>query len=241
VRLNFRRKERKLSLAARWLSKSGSKIMHEIPAGMYRPRAYVVENRETLHATIRARRFATIAAAIDGVVQLAYAPVALDTGCGTCGRIRFHLARLNPLADLADAHMRLSFLGPDAYISPDWYETHALVPTWNYIAVEATGTARRLDDGALRQLLADLSAAEEMQLAPKPVWTPDKVPEDRMVMLLGAIRGFEVRLDTLEGKFKLSQDKSAADLAGAIKGLEARGDPASLAVAAAMRMQAGPL
>jgi len=206
---------------------------------MYRPRAYVIDDRETLHTTIRARRFATIAALIDGAVQFAYAPVALDDRDGPYGRIRFHLARANPLADLAaDAHVRLSFLGPDAYISPDWYETHALVPTWNYIAVEASGTARVLDGAALRRLLVDLSAGEEKHLAPKRPWTLDKVPEIRKAALLGAIRGFEVTLDALEGKFKLSQDKSAADLAGVIEGLEARGDSASLAVAAAMRMHA---
>jgi transcriptional regulator len=207
---------------------------------MYRPRAYVIDDRETLHATIRGRRFATIAAVIGGAVQFAYAPVALDTAGGSRGRIQFHLARFNPLADLADAPVRLSFLACDAYISPDWYGTHALVPTWNYIAIEASGTARVLDDAALRRLLADLSAAEEEHLAPKRPWTLDKVPEARMAALLGAIRGFEVTLDTLEGKFKLSQDKNAGDVAGAIQGLEARADPASLAVAAAMRKAALP-
>jgi transcriptional regulator len=204
---------------------------------MYRPRAYAIDDPEFLHAAIRARRFGTIAAVLGGAVQFAYAPVALDTGGGPRGRIRFHLARVNPLADLDNAPVRLSFLGPDAYISPDWYETHALVPTWNYIAVEASGMARRLDDFALRQLLADISASEEVQLAPKPPWTMDKMPEHRMTALLGAIRGFEVTLDTLEGKLKLSQDKNAADVAGVIAGLEARGDPASLAVADAMRKQ----
>jgi len=64
------------------------------------------------------------------------------------------------------------------------------------------------------------------------------VPDERIAMLLDAIRGFDVPLDTLEGKFKLSQDKNEADLSGAIAGLEARGDPASMAVAQAMRRAA---
>jgi transcriptional regulator len=205
---------------------------------MYRPGAYVVDDPGILHESIRRRRFATIAAVIDGVPQFVYAPVALDADSGDRGTLRFHLARANPLADMDDVLVRFSFLGPDAYISPDWYETHALVPTWNYIAVEASGRARRLDEPGLRRLLVDLSAAEEEQLAPKAPWTLDKVPEERVAMLLNAIRGFEVPLDTLEGKFKLSQDKIEADLAGAIAGLEARGDAASLAVADAMRAAA---
>jgi transcriptional regulator len=205
---------------------------------MYRPRAYSIDDPDVLHEVVRTRRFATVAAVVDGAVQFAYAPVVLDAEPSTPARIRFHLARLNPLADMDDASVRLSFLGPDAYISPDWYETHALVPTWNYVAVEAAGVARRLHEPGLRQLLVDLSAEEERRLAPKAPWTMAKLPAERVVMLLSVIRGFEVRLDSLEGKFKLSQDKNEVDLAGAIAGLEARGDPASLAVAAAMRRAA---
>ena len=205
---------------------------------MYRPRAYSIDDPDVLHEMVRTRRFATIAAAVDGAVQFAYAPVVLDAQESSPGRIRFHLARLNPLADMDDAPIRLSFLGPDAYISPDWYETHALVPTWNYVAVEASGTARPLNDAGLMQLLVDLSAEEERRLAPKTPWTLAKLPDERIAMLLNAIRGFEVVLTSLEGKFKLSQDKNEADLSGAITGLEARGDTASLAVAAAMRRAA---
>jgi transcriptional regulator len=202
---------------------------------MYRPPAYAIDDIATLHTAIRTRVFATVAAIVDGAVRFAYAPVVLDAEAGTCGGVRFHFARGNPLAELDGADVRLSFLGPDAYISPDWYVSHAMVPTWNYIAVEGEGIARRLDDGALRQLLVDLSAAAEDRLRPKTPWAIDKVPEERVTMLLKAIRGFAVSLDKLEGKFKLSQDKNEADLAGAIAGLEARGDPASVAVAAAMR------
>jgi transcriptional regulator len=202
---------------------------------MYRPRAYTVDDPDVLYATVRARRFATIAAVVGGTVQFAYAPVLLVTNDGLPARMRFHLSRLNPLSDIDETLVRLSFLGPDAYISPDWYETPALVPTWNYVAVEAAGMAHRMEPNALRQLVIDLSGAEETQLGPKPAWTLDKVPEERVAVLLEAIRGFEVPLDSLAGKFKLSQDKGDADVAGAIAGLEARGDAASVAVAGAMR------
>src|SRR5580698_1900901 len=128
---------------------------------MYRPRAYAISDPEVLYEIIRARRFATIAAVIDGSVAFAYAPVILDAGDGTGTHLRYHLARANPLADLDGAPVRISFLGPDAYVSPDWYETKGMVPTWNYIAVEGSGRAHRLDESALRRLLVDLSEAEE--------------------------------------------------------------------------------
>ncbi len=196
---------------------------------MYRPNAFAVDDAAVLHAFIRARPFATLAAVVDGAVQFAYAPVVLAAD----GMARFHLARGNPLVQLADgAPLRLSFLGANAYVSPDWYASEGMVPTWNYQAVEGQGTLRRLGDSALRTLLSDLSAAAENKLLPKTPWTIDKVPEARMAALLNAIVGFEMRFETLEGKFKLSQDKKPEDFDGALRGLDARGD---VAIADAMR------
>jgi transcriptional regulator len=202
---------------------------------MYRPPAYAIDDVHVLHDVMRRRGFATIAAIIDGHVQFAYAPVVVDTEPGPLGTLRFHLARNNPLAEFRDAELRFSFLGPDAYISPDWYKGQGFVPTWNYIAVEACGRMRLLDDGDLRRLLTELSSLHEERLRPKPPWTLDKISEGQVAALLKGILGFAVALETLEGKLKLSQDKSPANVAGAMAGLEARGDAASLAVARAMR------
>ncbi len=203
---------------------------------MYRPKPFVVDDVATLHRFMQARTFATLAAAIDGAACFAYAPMVLDADDEQFGTLRFHLARANPLAALPDGFsMRVSFTGPDAYISPDWYESAAMVPTWNYIAVEGEGALRRLDADGLRQLLVDLSAAEEEKLLPKQPWTIDKVPKERLSALMNAIVGFSLRLEMLEGKFKLSQDKSAPDLDGALRGLDAREDAQSRALAAAMR------
>lgn len=200
---------------------------------MYRPAAFAVDDREAIRAVIRARVFATITAVIDGAVAFAYAPVVLDAARNA---VRFHLARNNPLADLPEGTaLALSFLGPDAYVSPDWYETAGRVPTWNYVAVEGRGRARRLSGDALRDLLIDLSAVEEEKLLPKKPWTIDKVPADKMAGLLNAIVGFEIVFERLEGKFKLSQNVPAGDVAGVIDGLERRGDAASVATAKRMR------
>jgi len=200
---------------------------------MYRPPAFASDDLATLHGVIRARVFATVATVIDGTVALAYAPVVLDEARNA---VRFHLARGNPVAAMADGKaVVLSLVGPDAYVSPDWYQTQGMVPTWNYVAVEGRGRVRRVEGDALRRLLADVTAAEEVKLMPKAPWTTDKVPEPKMTNLLGAIVGFEVALESLEGKFKLSQNIKPEDAAGALRGLEARDDAASRAVAELMR------
>ncbi len=178
---------------------------------------------------------------MNGGIAFAYAPVVLDEKVGPCGALRLHFSTNNSIVEGADgAQFHVSLLGPDAYVSPDWYETPGMVPTWNYITVEGQGIARKLSSDALRQLLADLSAEQETRLLPKKAWTIEKVPEQKMKLLLGAIVGFEIRLDRLAGKFKLSQNIKPEDFEGTLRGLDARGDAASVAVAAAMRKAIAP-
>jgi transcriptional regulator len=201
---------------------------------MYRPPAYAVDDPPLLHRVMRQRTFATVAAVLQNGVRFAYAPLIVDAKPFPLGSARFHLARANPMAEIDGQSVHLSFLAADAYVSPDWYVTGAFVPTWNYVAVEAEGRARKLDPDELRALLVDLSDAAEKPLLPKPPWTIDKVPEERLTALMNGIRGFSIALDRLEGKFKLSQDKKPDDIAGVITALEAHGEAQSLAVARAM-------
>lgn len=203
---------------------------------MYRPPAFATNDIAALHEAIRARVFATVACVVDDAIAFAYAPVVLDADAGSHGTVRFHLAGNNPLANIADrTALQISFLGPDAYVSPDWYETKGRVPTWNYLAVEGRGAAKRLNSDGLRQLLVDLSAVEESKLLPKKPWTIDKVPEEKMSPLMNAIMGFSVRFETLEGKFKLSQNVPREDAEGVMRGLVRRDDPQRRAVAREMR------
>ena len=183
-----------------------------------------------------ARGFGTMCA-FDGKKPIASAlPFYLTYADDGTPQAVFHVARHNPLLKLADGATSwlLAVNGPDAYVSPDWYATQGRVPTWNYIAVEGRGAARRMDGDELRRLLVDLSASEENKLLPKKPWTIDKVPEEKMGGLLRAIAGFSVRFETLEGKFKLSQNVALEDFEGAFRGLVRRSDDESLAVARAM-------
>ncbi|HEY4125002.1 MAG TPA: FMN-binding negative transcriptional regulator, partial [Rhizomicrobium sp.] len=179
---------------------------------MYRPSAFAVDDISVLHEVIRKRVFATIAAVRDGAVVFAYAPLVLDPKNGAHGGIRFHLAIGNPLAKLDDgARVSISLMAVDAYVSPDWYRKLVTVPTWNYIAVEGEGAVRRTTREELRKLVIDLSAQEEENLLPKPPWLIDKVPPERTEALLNGIVGFSLSFERLQGKFKLSQDKSKDD------------------------------
>jgi len=152
-------------------------------------------------------------------------------------RFEFHVARANPLHEIiAQApDVMMIVWGPDAYISPDWYVTPEQVPTWNYVAVEASGRAQRLDETESLAHLTRLATEQESYLAPKPAWTPARVPERNLKQLLLGIVPFRLPLDTLEGKAKLSQNRSQTDIAGVIAALGSRGDEAGDAIASAMQ------
>lgn len=201
---------------------------------MYIPALFQLSDRAVLHEFVRTHSFAVIAGLIGGEIRLAYAPT-LFTADSPHGRAQFHLARANPMAALEDGQsVTISFMGPHSYISPNWYKS-SQVPTWNYIAAEGLGRVRRLNTEELRRQLSALAAQHEAHAAPDNPWSPEKLKPEQMTGLLSAIAGFEVEFASLDGKLKLSQNKSQADIAGAIAGLEQRTDEASRAIAAAMR------
>jgi transcriptional regulator len=207
---------------------------------MYVPAHFALSDVTALHAFMRNNVFAVLAGQIHGTIQFAYAPLVLDPEPAPFGGVRFHLARANPLAEIeAGMELKLSIMGPHAYVSPDWYGTPTQVPTWNYVAVEGVGRVQPLSDEGLKHLLCELAAQEENALSPKPAWTTARVAPKRLDALLNAIVGFRLPFDMLEGKVKLSQNRSSADREAAIEGLETRGDAASIAVAEAMRKTLG--
>src|SRR5437764_10981927 len=147
-----------------------------------------------------------------------------------------HLARPNPqVADLARGGEVLAiFHGPHAYISPNWYMTGPSVPTWNYADVHAYGTVQLVEDAEwLRRFLVRLSERHE---ARNPVaWRMQDLPEAYVKSMLKGIIGLDIAVTRLEGKYKLSQNRPAADRLRLIAALEAQRDPESQAVARLMR------
>lgn len=174
---------------------------------MHPNKAFAWEDRGDMLAFLADVAFCTIAAEGPAIV---HAPV-LVAGPD---RLRFHVSRGNRAA-LDGRRAIISCLGPDAYISPDWYGIPDQVPTWNYVAVEAEGPLRRLDEDELVALLDDLSAAHEARLAPKPAWSRAKMTEGRFEAMLKAIIGYELRIEALRGTSKLGQHKPGQAAAAA--------------------------
>jgi transcriptional regulator len=157
-------------------------------------------------------------------------------GLGPWGALLGHVARNNAqwrTPALGEAMVILA--GPDAYISPAWYATKRehgrVVPTWNYITAHAYGRLIIHDD--LAWVEANVRRLSEHHEGTRAVpWSVDDAPEPYIAGQLKAIVGVEVVIDRIEGKWKLSQNRSDADIAGTIEGLEATGEGA---ISAAMR------
>lgn len=150
-----------------------------------------------------------------------------------------HFARNNDHWKRADGQRALVIArGPDSYISPSWYaskrEHGRVVPTWNYMTAHVHGTVTIHDDvtwlDSLVRRLTDLHEAH--RLTP---WGVDDAPEKYINGQLRAIVGVEVRIDRIDAKFKLSQNRPAADIDGVVDGLQSVGDGASAGMVAAHR------
>jgi transcriptional regulator len=146
-----------------------------------------------------------------------------------------HLARPNPqAADIENGEALAIFTGPHAYISPSWYATGPAVPTWNYATVHAYGVARLMaDKDWLSQFLRRLSERHEAREALP--WRMQDQPEAFLNGMLNGIVGFEIAVTRLDGKFKLSQNRPAADRPRIAAALEERDDAESHGVARLMR------
>jgi transcriptional regulator len=139
--------------------------------------------------------------------------------------VQFHMPRRNRATPLiAEATIIASIAGPDAYVSPGWYASTDQVPTWNYIAVEAEGSATPLERDALIAHLDALSAVHEARLAPRPAWTRAKMAAERFDAMVAGIIGYELHVTQWRGTRKLSQNKSAQDVAGVVAGMAAIGE-----------------
>lgn len=147
-----------------------------------------------------------------------------------------HLLRSNPItrALAQPARAVIAISGPDSYISPDWYGVDDLVPTWNYVAVHLRGTLTQLPAKDLRASLDKLAANFEERLEPKPPWTNDKMPPEALAKMMRMIVPFRFDVETVDGTWKLGQNKPDAARASAAKHVQAYGIGQETAVLAAL-------
>jgi transcriptional regulator len=196
---------------------------------LYVPKHFEVDDVEVLCDFIAHNAFGTLVTSGPGGLQVSHVPFAVERDGAGRVRLQGHVARANAQwQELEGAQHRVAiFQGPHAYVSPTWYAGHPSVPTWNYAVVHAYGKARLLDEAELHDLLMRLSATYEAG-NPKP-WKMSELPADFVSGLLQAIVGFEIEVERLVGKFKLSQNRPA-EAPRVIEALEARGESALAAL-----------
>lgn len=194
---------------------------------MYVPNHFKEDDREKLQQYIRDYSFGMLVMADDEGIEANHVPFHLSSGAdGSLGYLRCHLARSNPAWQRMQDGTRVLavFQGPDAYISPSWYpakaETGRVVPTWNYMAVHVEGSAQIIQDsGWLKHHLHQLTDQHESQMAAP--WSVDDAPTNFTERLVRAIVGVEIKIETLTGKLKASQNQSDRNRSGVKAGLEA--------------------
>jgi transcriptional regulator len=200
---------------------------------MYVPKLFAVEDLDRLHDFMEQYNFATVVTQRDGELTASHIPFLLDRSVEPYGALRAHVAIKNPqLEDLrSGAQALVIFQGPHTYVSPSWYVKRENVPTWNYTVVHAYGVPKILDLAGMVALLKDLVGKHERRFE-KP-WDFD--PNDAfMQRQMPQIAGFEIKIEKLEGKFKLNQNRTAEDRAGVIDALSHSDDPLERAVASLM-------
>ena len=177
----------------------------------------------------RTRGFGTLVANGDGVPHVAQVPFVLDDG-----RAEFHLLRSNPLARAAPERALLIVIGPDGYVSPDWYGAEDQVPTWNYVAIHLEGRLELLPQGTLRAHLDRLSAEFEGRL-PKVPWDASKMSPEPLERMMRTIRPARLHVEAVRSTFKLNQNKPDAARLGAAAHVEGSVGSDLSALAALMR------
>ncbi len=213
---------------------------------MYCPAAFQENRLPVLHALMAQYPLATIVAHGSSGLVVEHVPLLLRPGPDGHGCLVGHVAMANPLVapDLlanGAVEVRVVFQGPQIYISPNWYaskqEHGQVVPTWNYAVVHASGQLSRIDDPKWKRgLLEELTRTHEAA-QPNP-WAVGDAPEPYLQRMMGAIVGLQVRVDGLQGKWKVSQNQPEANRQTVVAGLRSSGSPAQLAMASLVE-QAG--
>lgn len=204
---------------------------------MYIPRSYAESEPDALFELLTAHPFgALVTASTDGLFAT-HLPFVVHRARGAHGTIEAHVARANPHHEqtLIGGEALLIVTGPDAYVTPSWYATKAehgkVVPTWNYVAVHVYGVLRFTDDDAfLERHLTELVERHEGGRA-EP-WVITDAPAAFVAQSRKAVVGLELTISRLEGKWKMSQNRSAADIDGVVRGLGASDDARERTVAA---------
>jgi transcriptional regulator len=202
---------------------------------MYNPTRFQETRPEVLSALMQQFPLATIITSQDGDICADHIPLQWIVGEQGHGKLIGHVARANPIWKHANGQQVLViFQGPQAYISPNWYASKAndprVVPTWNYAVVHVRGTLRTVSEpAALLAILRQLT--DQHESSQSHPWSVDDAPADYLEKLCAAIVGIELDIATLEGKWKVSQDKTRQNHDSLVHGLQVAGSEHQQALA----------
>jgi transcriptional regulator len=211
---------------------------------MHAPVHFRVDDQAELAAFIEGRQFGTLVVAGEKGPQAAHIPMILNRdAAGKVASLEGHVARDNPVAAIAAQPVRALaiFNGADAYVTPSLYlskrEHGKVVPTWNYIAVQVTGVVEAFSDAdALR---SQVSRITDMMEQPAAVpWKVSDAPDGYVAKMLNAITGLRLKIETIEGVRKLSQNRAEGDRTGVLNGFSHSTDPSARQLAAEMSKKA---
>lgn len=202
---------------------------------MYEVAAFRETRVEVMHALIRAQPLATLVTVSGGIAEANHLPLLIDPDPAPNGSLRGHVARANPLwRQPPEGGVLAVFQGPQTYVTPSWYpskrEHGKVVPTWNYAVVHVRGPLVVHDDREwLRDLVSRLTVSQEAGRS-QP-WGVGDAPAEYIDRMLGAIVGIEIPVTSIEGKWKVSQNRAQTDRDGVVAGLCERGDAEALQMA----------
>src|SRR5262245_22133343 len=200
---------------------------------MYIPAHFAQRDLAALHQAIERYSFATLVSSAGGELTASHLPLLLDRSVGSHGTLLGHVARANSQwREAAGQEVLAIFTGPHAYISPTWYESTQVVPTWNYVAVHVYGRLELMEDRTeVESLLARMVALYEIG-QPQP-WRLNE-PADFLERMLKQIIAFRITITRVEGKWKLSQNRPAEQRQRVVNVLSQRPDENSQAIAQLM-------
>jgi len=208
---------------------------------MYMPKHFAESDRVVLRDEVRRIRAGQLITLGSEGLEASFIPLLISDDAGT---VTGHLAKGNAQWKRAVESMPAlaTWVGPDAYVSPSYYpskqEHGKVVPTWNYITVQAKGLVTFHDDAEWkRSHVASLTNFHE-QAMPAP-WSIDDAPADFIEGMVNAIVGFELRVTSIEGKWKLSQNRPEPDIAGVISGMDSQGSESAASVAQEIAIATG--
>jgi transcriptional regulator len=187
---------------------------------MYIPEQFREDDKTTLQTFIREHSFGILVTRGDDAPFATHLPFLYDAGRAALGILQAHMARANPQwREFANGREALViFQGPHAYVSPSWYDVALSVPTWNYAAVHACGIPRVIEDKQLlyKQLKTLIEIHESRFEQP---WTFE-LPEDYIEKMMRGVVGFTLEITRLEGKFKMSQNRTPVEREKVIAALQ---------------------